>query len=151
LSPNQARNLGFALVDTKYTAFVDNDVIVTPGWLEALVTCAEETGAAVVGPLTCQYEPVHEIIHCAGGECGAAEQKRGDIIRRAIVDKIYDQGKLVKDMRANYQRRETGVAEFHCNLTSSSFLKRIGGFDEKLLNTKEHVDFCMSVKNRPRW
>jgi GT2 family glycosyltransferase len=147
LSPNQARNLGLAQVTTRYVAFVDNDVIVSPRWLEALVTCAEETGASVVGPLTCQYEPVHDIIHCAGGEGGITEQKRGDKTRRAIVDKIHDQGQLVKDRRPSYQRCETGVAEFHCNLVRTDLLKEIGGLDERLYNTKEHIDFCISVRN----
>lgn len=45
LSPNHARNIGLSDVDTKYLVFVDNDVIFFPGWLQALVTCAEETNA----------------------------------------------------------------------------------------------------------
>lgn len=49
LSPNHARNIGLSHVDTKYLVFLDNDVIVSPGWLQALVNCAETTGATVVG------------------------------------------------------------------------------------------------------
>ena len=145
LSPNRARNIGLSKVNTKYTVFLDNDVVVTPGWLEALVRCAEETGAAIVGPLTCQYEPVHEIIHCAGGECGATDQTRGGRTSRTIVDKIYHQGKLVKKMCGQLGRCQTGVAEFHCNLIRTDILRKMGGLDEGLLNTKEHVDFCMMV------
>src|SRR5690349_2107735 len=37
LSPNEARNVGFARVDTEYTVFVGNDVLVTHGWLAPLV------------------------------------------------------------------------------------------------------------------
>jgi len=44
LSPNQARNLGGKDVNSKYVVFIDNDVLVTPGWLGALVGCAEQTG-----------------------------------------------------------------------------------------------------------
>jgi GT2 family glycosyltransferase len=51
LSPNQARNLGLRHVETEYVVFMDNDVLLTPGWLEALVGCADATGAEVVGPL----------------------------------------------------------------------------------------------------
>src|SRR5574342_637715 len=53
LRPTHARNLGFREVDTRYAVFLDNDVVVTPGWLEALVRCAEETGAAFVSPVIC--------------------------------------------------------------------------------------------------
>ena len=67
LSPNQARNVGLSQVKTKYVVFIDNDVIVTPHWLERLIDCAEETNAAVVGPTICISEPIHEMIHNPGG------------------------------------------------------------------------------------
>ena len=54
---NEARNLGAAGVDTEFVAFVENDVLVTPGWLDALVRCADQTGAAAVGPLTLERNP----------------------------------------------------------------------------------------------
>jgi hypothetical protein len=51
LWPNRARNLGLRRVRTPYVVFMDNDVVVAPEWLGALVRCADETGATVVGPL----------------------------------------------------------------------------------------------------
>ena len=54
LTPNGARNLGLELVRSEtepaWTAFVDNDSYVEPGWVEALRACGEETGAAAVVP-----------------------------------------------------------------------------------------------------
>src|SRR5262245_17880135 len=47
LSPNHARNLALARVHTRYVVFVDNDVLVAPGWLDRLVERAEATGAWV--------------------------------------------------------------------------------------------------------
>src|SRR5689334_2101214 len=44
LSPDAARNVAFAEVTTPYAVFLDNDVVVTPGWLDALLACAEDTG-----------------------------------------------------------------------------------------------------------
>ena len=66
LAPNQARNLGIREANTKYTVFLDNDALVSPGWLEALVQCAEETGAWVVGPVYFIGEFEKQIIHMAG-------------------------------------------------------------------------------------
>src|SRR5262245_19121199 len=40
LSPNQARNLGLYHVRTRYVVFIDNDVVVSPGWLTPLIACA---------------------------------------------------------------------------------------------------------------
>ncbi|MGG6295107.1 glycosyltransferase [Leptolyngbya sp. AN02str] len=143
LYPNQARNIGLAAVKTKYLVFVDNDVIVSPGWLEALVHCAEETNAAVVGPLMCQYEPIHEEVHFAGGESHVWVDKTG---RRRLREKMYEQGRKVTQLRDRLVRHETELAEFHCVLVRTRIFDQLGQLDENMLNTKEHLDFCMSVR-----
>lgn len=145
LSPNQARNIGLARVDSKYVVFIDNDVEVTPGWLSKLVECAEVTGATVISPLICQDKPVHEIVHCAGGESGVLLEQKGDKVRRRIVEKIYKQGRKVADVRHQLERGKTGLAEFHCMFVRTDIFAKIGQLDEGMLNTKEHVDFCMTV------
>lgn len=145
LSPNKARNLGLAQVNSEYVVFIDNDVIVTPGWLQQLVKCAEETKATVVSPLICQGEPVHEEVHCAGGESGVRVETKGDHTRRRIVEKIYKQGRKVAEVLPQLQRHQTGLAEFHCMIVRTEIFERIGMLDEAILNTKEHVDFCMAV------
>ncbi|MGI8738312.1 MAG: glycosyltransferase family 2 protein [Gammaproteobacteria bacterium] len=145
LSPNRARTLGLLEARGEYVVFIDNDVIVSPRWLETLIECAEETGAAVVGPLTCQHKPVHERIHCAGGESGVEIKHENGQSTRHIVEKIYSQGRSVAGLRADLKRQKTGLAEFHCMLVRASILDETGPLDEQLLNTKEHVDFCMLV------
>jgi GT2 family glycosyltransferase len=142
LSPNQARNLGLERVDTPYVVFVDNDVIVASGWLEALVNCAEETSATVVGPLMCQFLPLHENIHFAGGESHVIVDARG---RRRLREKMYKQGQDVAAVRTKLQRTATELSEFHCMLVRTGVFEMIGKFDETIPNTKEHLDFCMTV------
>jgi len=142
LYPNQARNLGLAQVKTKYVVFVDNDVVVSPGWLEALLECAEETEASVVGPLMCQHEPLHEEIHFAGGESHIFMDVNN---RRRLREKMYKQGHQVHELRDTLKRHQTELAEFHCVLCRMEIFNRLGSLDEKMLNTKEHLDFCMSV------
>ncbi|PIG92080.1 glycosyltransferase [Gloeocapsopsis sp. IPPAS B-1203] len=145
LSPNKARNLGLAQVNSEYVVFIDNDVVVTPGWLQQLVKCAEETKATVVSPLICQGEPVHEEVHCAGGESRVKIETSCDRTRRRIVEKIYKQGRKVADVLPQLQRHQTGLAEFHCMMVRTEIFEQIGMLDEAILNTKEHVDFCMTV------
>lgn len=142
LSPNHARNLGLAAVETDYVVFIDNDVIVTPGWLRALVTCAEETNATVVGPLMCEHRPLHERVHFAGGESHVVVDIHG---RRHLREKMYKQGQKVADLRPQLKRQPTELAEFHCVLVRREIFDHIGGLDEQMFNTKEHLDFCMMV------
>ena len=143
LYPNQARNLGLAKVDTKYVVFADNDIVVQPGWLKALVDCAEsDKDAVVVGPLMCQHEPIHEEIHCAGGESRIIVDVRG---RKRMREKMYKQGHSTVKLRSQMQRCETELCEFHCMLVRTSIFEELGYFDEQMLNTKEHIDFCLGV------
>lgn len=145
LYPNQARNLGLAQVKTKYVVFIDNDVIVSPGWLSALVECAEQTQATVVGPLMCQDQPLHEIVHFAGGESHIWLDTTNNQSRNRLREKMYKQGKQVAQVRNSLQRTTTELAEFHCVLVRTEIFQRIGLLDEGMCNTKEHLDFCMLV------
>lgn len=142
LSPNQARNLGLKHVKTPYVLFIDNDVVVSSGWLQALLTCAEETDAAVVGPLVCEGTPLHQQIHCAGGENHIITDLKS---RRLLREKMYCQGKTVVDTRPQLKRTETELVEFHCMLVKTQIFAEVGHFDVGMLNTKEHLDFCMTV------
>ncbi|WGV25753.1 glycosyltransferase family 2 protein [Halotia branconii] len=145
LSPNRARNLGLRQVTSKYVVFIDNDVVVSPGWLQPLVECAEETDAMIVSPLICQGTPLHEEVHCAGGESGVLVETKGETTRRRIIEKIYKQGRKIADVRPQLQRHKTGLAEFHCMMVRTDLFQQIGLLDEELLNTKEHVDLCILV------
>lgn len=141
LSPNEARNIGLRSVDTKYVVFIDNDVVVTPGWLDALVKCAEETGAWAVAPLYCIGEPEEGFIHLAGG---AAEIRESDG-RRHLHEEHRFKGKKVWDVRPKLRREVAGHAEFHCVLVRRAAFETLGPLDEGLMSSREHVDFCLAV------
>jgi GT2 family glycosyltransferase len=141
LSPNRARNIGLKEVTSEYVVFIDNDVVVSPNWLQPLVACAETTSATIVSPLLCQGTPIHQEVHCAGGESGVRVENN----RRRIIEKIYDQGRRVADVRPKLQQQKTGLAEFHCMMVRTEIFEKTGFLDEALLSTKEHVDLCMLV------
>jgi GT2 family glycosyltransferase len=142
LSPNQARNRAIARVTTKYVVFVDNDVLVEPGWLEALVDCAEETGASVVGPACFAGPPGTRSIHMAGG-IAHIQEKNG---RRVLHERHNFAGKDFNAMASQLQRGPTELAEFHTMLVRKDVFDRFGPLDEKLLSALEHVDLCMTVR-----
>ncbi len=145
LSPNQARNLGLRHVKSEYVVFIDNDVVVAPGWLAPLVQCAAETGAAVVSPLNCEGEPIHEVIHFAGGGCHVRLEERAERIERHMVDTISRQGQRLRDVRDRLTRERTEAAEFHCLMARTEIFDKIGPFDEGMLAVRENLDFCLMV------
>lgn len=142
LFPNQARNLGLAKVDTKYVLFVDNDVLVTPGWLEKLIQCSEETGAWVVGPLYLEGEPEKGIIHMAGGATGF-HIKRG-------TPRFYERhllaGRQLNKVKSKLKRQEILLIEWHCVFARTDTFEKIGILDEGFMSVAEHIDLCMSVR-----
>ena len=145
LAPNQARNIGLQQVNTKYVVFVDNDIHVTEGWLEKLVKCAEAESATVVCPLVCIGKDLHSKIHLAGGEASIYLEIKNDVARRKIQEKHYYVNRPVAEVREQLVRRECKFAEFHCLLVRKDIFDTIGNLDEKLLCTREHTDFSLSV------
>ena len=145
LAPNQSRNIALSYVKTKYVVFVDNDVVFTPGWLEKLVNCAEETEATVVCPLTCIGEPLHQTIHLAGGEARIVVQTQGENVVKKVHEKHYFVNRLVAEVQARLERKQCEFAEFHCMLVRRDIFDRIGLLDDALLSTREHIDFCLNV------
>ncbi len=145
LSPNQARNLAIPHVSTDYVVFIDNDVVVGPQWLDYLVQCAEEEQATVVCPLTCIGKNLNEIIHLAGGEARIVEELTEEGIRRKVHEKHYFVNRPVAEVKDQLHRQQCEFAEFHCMLVRTQIFDQIGLLDEALLNTREHIDFCMNV------
>jgi glycosyltransferase involved in cell wall biosynthesis len=142
LATNESRNLALAHVNTPYVVFIDNDVLVQPGWLEALVRCADETGADLVGPLYCIGPPEIETVHMAGGTAGLVVEHG----RRRFRERHAQPGKPLATLRPTLRRATTELVEFHCMLARRDVFDRLGPLDEGLLTANEHPDLCASVR-----
>lgn len=147
LAPNQARNLGLAAVDTEYVLFIDNDVYVEPNWLEKLIDCAQETAATVVCPLVCIGQERYSKVHLAGGEARIILEIKNEKVRRKVHEKHYFVNRPVAEIKDQLHRRQCEFAEFHTMLVRTDIFATIGLLDEKLLSTREHTDFCLTVTN----
>ncbi len=141
LAPNHARSIGLARVTTPYVAFVDNDLMVTPGWLDTLLTCAEQTGAWAVGPLYFEGDPADEIIHMAGGDMRLGEGEPG---QRTFETTHRLQHVGLADA-PGLSRQRCDFVEFHCALVRVDAIERVGGLDDRLLATREHLDLCLRI------
>jgi GT2 family glycosyltransferase len=142
LAPNVARNLGLARADTEYVAFLENDVVVEPGWLDALVRCAEEEAADLVSPLCLIGEPSDLNLHNLGGKL-LIEDRGGQIWMR---ERHYYGQINLRGMLERLTRRPTDYSEFHCALVRRSVFERIGLLDETIGGSAEHIDLGMHLR-----
>lgn len=147
VNPNEARNLGAAAADTEFLLFIDNDMVCAEGWLGPLIKAADETGADIVTSLICQGSPHHTYVHQA---TGAFTHDKAAFFaaphgQRELIDVQGHLGVKLADIRDQLHRTETDVCEFHCILVRRSILDKIGGFDEEMYATRDHIEFCMSV------
>lgn len=145
LPPNVARNLAIEQVRTKYIAFVDNDVLFEPGWLSALIDCAEDTGAALVSPVTCIGDPERpgpQKIHFAGGTITVSERAGG----KYFESRHNYESELLEEARHRMAREECDCVEFHCVLARRDLFDRAGPLDEDLRGSAEQYDVSLTAR-----
>lgn len=140
LSPNQARNLGLAHVRTRYVVFIDNDVLVTAGWLETLVNRAEATGAWLVGPLTLLGSDFKKV-HFAGGSIELREQQG----KNWMTQKRPFMNQPLANVQDKIEPGNTEILELHCMLARTEAFDTLGPLDEAFMSMCEEDDLCMSV------
>lgn len=143
LWPQEARLRFAAAIDTDYAVFLDNDVEVAPGWLDALVRCADETGAGIVGPLYLWgdgFKPA--TIHMAGG--ALVEAADGD--RRVLEETHLRAGD--DPATAKLARQPCDFVEFHCMMVRTSLLRGEPVLDGRLRCVHEHIDTSLAARRR---
>src|SRR5437588_1655980 len=129
----QARNEGIAISSGDIIAFIDDDSMVQPGWLEALVNAySDETVGAVGGRIIDMPEPFCDQI--SGPPCLIIKPS-GRVFRRGVGLLSTESREVDHLPGANMSfRREA--------------LEQVGGFDPHyiLVNLREETDLCIRVK-----
>jgi glycosyltransferase involved in cell wall biosynthesis/GT2 family glycosyltransferase/predicted O-methyltransferase YrrM len=127
-------NMGAREARGRYVCFLNNDTVVLPGWLSAMVECMKrDAEIGIVGNL--QIFPGTEKVQQAGIVCGADK----------MVRSIYN-NELPADHPAVRKPREFQFIAGSCMLIEKEFFWRLGGFDESYHNSCEDVDLCMKAR-----
>ncbi|MEY2446180.1 MAG: mycofactocin glycosyltransferase [Ilumatobacteraceae bacterium] len=116
--PAAARNAGLALVTTPLVAFVDTDVDVDDGWLDALLPHFADPRVALVAPR----------VTSSDGASMIAEYE----VTRSPLDLGAEPGRIAPGSRIGYVPAAALVAR-------TAVLRSIGGFDESM-RSGEDVD-----------
>jgi glycosyltransferase involved in cell wall biosynthesis len=137
LNPAEARNIALREAETNLVAVIDNDVRPRTGWLDALVSCQHDTGAAFVVPIILERPTV---IHCAGTDfyidvVGGARMGHKSLRH---FGKPYHDG-------CNLRRCEIDYGELHCHLSLRQDSIDNLVFDELITEVGE-VDVALELR-----
>ncbi len=145
LWPQEARKRVAASIDTDYVVFIDNDVQVEAGWLDALVACADETGAGIVGPLYLWGDGIGRAkIHMAGGRLTETPVEGGRVLAEAHG--LYDADP--RQVAGQLARRPCDFVEFHCMLVRTELLRDGSFLDPAIRCVHEHIDVALASVRR---
>jgi GT2 family glycosyltransferase len=141
--PHEARRRIAPMIDTEYAVFLDNDVQVEEGWLDALVACADETGAGIVGPLYLWGDGIAPPkVHMAGGKLVESEEAG----RRVLDESHYLFNADPRQVKHELVRRPCDFVEFHCMLIRSELLRDPALFDPAIRCVHEHIDVALQAR-----
>jgi hypothetical protein len=142
-APNPSRNLGLARVQTRYVVFLENDVVVERGWLEALVRCAEQEQADVVSPLCLIGELSERNVHSLGGTLQIE-----NVAGKTRLQERHHCGPIcLRTDPRRLTRIPADYSEFHCALVRRSVFDRMGPLDEQVLGAAEHIDLALHLRS----
>jgi GT2 family glycosyltransferase len=146
LWPHEARKRVVAGIESDYVVFIDNDVMVEAGWLDALVACADETGAGIVGPLYLWGDGVHPPkIHMAGGKFTEEFTEHG---QRHLIDVRLLSEKDPSEVASALYRQPCDFLEYHCTLIRTDLVRDGTLLDGSIRCVHEHVDTALAVRQR---
>ena len=141
LWPHEARARIAPAIDTDYAVFIDNDVQVEPGWLDALVACADETRAGIVGPLYLWGDDIRaSTIHMAGGRLIEEPAENG---RRVLDEQHHLFNVDPRLVPHELVRRPCDFVEFHCMLIRTELIRDPAFFDPAIRCVHEHIDCAL--------
>jgi glycosyltransferase involved in cell wall biosynthesis len=141
LAPNAARSIGLRSATARYVVFIDNDVVPSPGWLEALTRTAMAHDAWVVRPLVLQRHGGEVTVHESGGECHL-EEHDGVV---TLVETHRHLGCQLDEVRSLHTE-EVELFEFHAVLFDRARLVALGGPDERVRSVGDHLDLALRVR-----
>lgn len=124
-------NVGFARTRGEIIVFLNNDTLVTDGWLEPLVEELESGRASTVQPKLLYPDGTVQSYGAAFSEAG-------------VISHILYRGEP-GDAPHVSRRRELQAVHGACLAVRAGDVVRLRGFDPQYVNGQEDIDFCLRL------
>jgi len=135
---SKGRNQGIKIARGKYIVFLDNDIILTRHWLDALIeTFKKQTKGALIGSkITCPNKYVYICDRYVYDRNENGQRKIGLKVTRPFRD---------SNPEINIER-EVPWYPTGCLMANRNLINELNGFDEKLFSIEEDKDLCLRAK-----
>jgi hypothetical protein len=139
LPGNEARNLGADGATTEWLAFVENDSILSDGWLDELLEFGETSAAPSVYPAYLWSRPQGLEVHGLGCDLEVSGPEGAQL----ISERGFGWRRRWNDIAGELHPVPRLQGEPHAWVVRREVLERMGGFDEHLLGWFDHLDFAL--------
>ncbi len=132
---NQALLRSLANEGSQHVLLLNNDIVVTPGWLERLVGAMETGDCAAIGPLTSEGNPHSlEALRKIAPDLPTFNGESPEIRARKLWEKF------------GYSSFRSGnMVSFFCCLLRKEAVRKTGALDENLFCYGEDNDYCLRL------
>jgi len=119
--------------------FLNNDTIVSIGWLQNLLSTFTDPSIGIAGPLLL-YPQEGMIIQHAGVDIGKVEET-------IFPFHIY-RGRSIEETPQALVKKEYMAVTGACLMIRKELLDKYGAFDERFVNSYEDVDLCLRIRSK---
>ena len=135
-------NRAFAQIDAEYYVLLNDDVEVTPGWVETVIDMMEgDDTIAIAQPKLLMFDK-KDTFEYAGGAGGFIDSFGYPFCRGRLFSTLEQDHGQYNDQREIFWA--TGAAMF----VKAAAWKEMGGLDNDFFAHMEEIDFCWRCKNK---
>lgn len=133
----EAMNLGLARARGEYVGFLNNDLMVSPGWDGGLITALDTHQLPIVSPIGIERTPREELTRTVQERWRLVKRRIGPVRTaddlRAAVHLMYgDWEGFCRQVKQTFQDRLVSGIVGSCVLARRSFMEGIGGWDSRV-------------------
>jgi glycosyltransferase involved in cell wall biosynthesis len=147
----ESMNLGLTQASGEYVGFLNNDIVVSPGWDEALIDALARHRLSVVSPVGIERMPTDGLARAVQERWRLVKRRTGlietaDDLRIALQMMYGDWSRFCEEIRAAFKDRLVSGIVGSCVVMSRSFANQIGGWDPRV----QAADWDLYLRLRQR-